>query len=191
MNGAVFFCFTCQAPSIPSHLKYQADGGPGIIDIIKLLENSFDSEDRDRFFYSQILFFLLAGIDGHAKNFSIFIEPQGRYRLTPLYDVISAHPLIKNHQLQAQKIKMAMALEGKNKHYRWHEIQRRHFLETAKAANYSVEKAEAILDEALNKVESVIEQVSKKLPKDFPKKISDPIFDGMLKAKKHLMMKSH
>jgi serine/threonine-protein kinase HipA len=177
----------CQALGVSSHLKYQSDGGPGIVDIMKLLmDSSANTEDRDRFFYSQVLFYLLAGIDGHAKNFSVFIEANGRYRLTPLYDVISAHPLIKTHQLQAQKIKMAMALEGKNRHYRWNEIQRRHFLETAKAANYSVENAARIMDEALNKVESVVEAVSKKLPKDFPKEISEPIFKGMIKAKKHL-----
>lgn len=177
----------CQALGVSSHLKYQSDGGPGIIDIMKLLlGSSVAAKDREQFFYSQVLFYLLAAIDGHAKNFSVFIEPQSKYRLTPLYDVISAYPLIKNHHLQAQKIKMAMALEGKNRYYRWHEIQRRHFIETAKAAHYSTEKAESILEDALNKVEGVIDIISQKLPKDFPVKISQPIFEGMLRAKKNI-----
>lgn len=38
-------------------------------------------------------FWLLAAIDGHAKNFSVFLL-LGGYHLTPLYDVISAWPLI-------------------------------------------------------------------------------------------------
>ena len=28
---------------------------------------------------SQVLFWLLAATDGHAKNFSVFIEPEGRF----------------------------------------------------------------------------------------------------------------
>lgn len=39
---------------------------------------------------------MLAAIDGHAKNFSIHLPPEGRFRLTPLYDVISAWPIVGN-----------------------------------------------------------------------------------------------
>lgn len=170
----------CQALGISPNLKYQSDGGPGIKEIMRLLLGSTNPiADRDMFYRSQVLFWLLAAIDGHAKNFSVFIEPEGKYRLTPLYDIMSAHPLIAKKQLQSQKIKMAMALEGNNTHYHWHNIQRRHFIETAKAVNYSPEKADAILDEMLHKVDSVIEQVSMKLPKKFSTNISQPIFEGM------------
>ena len=79
-----------------------------------------------------------------------------------------------------------MALQGKNKHYHWHKIQRRHFLDTAKAVNYSQEKAESILDEMLKKTDSVITAVSKLLPKEFPGHISEPIFQGLAEAKKKL-----
>ena len=33
---------------------------------------------------------MLRAIDGHAKNFSLFLNPGGRFQLTPLYDVLSA-----------------------------------------------------------------------------------------------------
>ncbi len=178
----------CQALGISPNLKYQADGGPGIKNIMRLLLGSAEStKDRDLFFSSQVLFWLLAAIDGHAKNFSVFIEADGRYRLTPLYDIMSAYPLIANKQLQAKKIKMAMALEGKNNHYHWHNIQRRHFLSAAKAANYSVENAENILDTMLDKVEHVIQQVSNQIPKKFPHKIADPIFNGMKNMRDRLI----
>lgn len=180
----------CQALGISPHLKYQSDGGPGISEIMRLLLASANSiADRDMFYRSQILFWLLAAIDGHAKNFSVFIEPEGKYRLTPLYDIMSTYPLTANKQLQAKKIKMAMALKGKNVHYNWHDIQRRHFLETAKAVNYSPERAETILDEMLQKVDLVIDQVSTKLPKlskKIPSSISQPIWDGMRSMKKKL-----
>lgn len=177
----------CQALGFSPNLKYQSDGGPGIKDIMQLLLGSIQpAEDRDIFFRAQVLFSLLAAMDGHAKNFSVFIEPGGKYRLTPLYDILSAHPLIANKDLQAQKVKMAMALVGKNVHYKWYNIQRRHFIETAKAVKYSTERAEPILDEMLKKVDAVIDQVKSILPKKFPNKISKPIFDGMVRMRDRL-----
>lgn len=180
----------CQALGTSSNLKYQADGGPGINDIMNLLLGSANpAEDRDNFFRSQVLFWLLAAIDGHAKNFSLFIEPEGKYRLTPLYDIMSAYPLIAKKQLQKQKIKMAMALKGENNHYHWHNAQRGHFIKTAKHANYSTEKAETILDDMLNKVDDVINKVSAQLPNTFPKQISQSVFDGMQLMKRRLVIK--
>lgn len=70
----------------------------------------------------------------------------------------------------------------------WQRVQRRYFLGAAKAANYSVDRAEAILDDMLTKVDKVIEQVSIVLPKKFPKAISQPIFDGMQSMKQRLMV---
>ena len=178
----------CQALGISPNLKYEADGGPGIIEIMQLLLGSkYAIEDREIFLRSQILFYLLAAIDGHAKNFSLLIEPLGAYHLAPLYDIMSAHPLIKNKQLQKQKIKMAMALRGKNKHYHWHSIQKRHFISTAIAAKFSPQRTEELLQEMLGKVESVIKTVSSKIPSGFPAHISQAIFNGMREAKKMLI----
>lgn len=177
----------CQALGISSNLKYQADGGPGIKNVMEiLLGSSQPALDRDIFYRSQILFWLLAGIDGHAKNFSIFIEPEGKYRLTPLYDILSAYPLIGKKQLEVKKIKMAMALKGKNTHYHWYNMQRRYFLETAIAVNYPVVTAEIILDEMLEQVDIVIDNVAARLPKGFPGNISQPVFDGLRLARKKL-----
>lgn len=126
-------------------------------------------------------------IDGHAKNFSVFIEAQGGYYLTPLYDIISAHPLIASVELQQQKVKMAMALLGKNRHYKLESLQRRHFVSTAKAANFSEDIAIQLLDEMLDKVEGVIKTTQALLPNNFPQHISQPIFDGMLKTRERLV----
>lgn len=181
----------CQALGISNNLKYQSDGGPGIKNIMDLLLGSAKViEDRELFFRAQVFFWLIAGIDGHAKNFSLFIEPGGRYRLTPLYDIISAYPMIQKKQLQIKKIKMAMALQDKNKHYLWHTILRRHFRKTAHHAHFSEDKAEQIIDEMLQQTDSVINRVSKSLPPHFPKQISDAIFTGLQKAKQKLTVSS-
>ncbi len=177
----------CQALGVASNLKYQSDGGPGIKDIMKVLLRSTQSaDDRDIFYRAQILFWLLAAIDGHAKNFSIFIEPSGQCRLTPLYDIMSAYPLIAKKELQAQKIKMAMSLKGKNHHYEWQGIQARHFIQTAEFADYPAERAKMILETMLKQVEMVVQTVSSQLPRGFPSYISEPIFEGMRSMGKRL-----
>ena len=93
----------CQALGINSGLKYESDGGVGIKEIMDFLNGSYNAKiDRINFFKTNFLFWVLGAIDGHAKNFSLFIEPEGKYRLTPLYDIMSAYPLIAKKQLQKQ-----------------------------------------------------------------------------------------
>jgi len=85
----------CQATGVPSDRKYEADGGPGIQTTMDLLLGSSRAEDDRRdFFKTQMLYWLLCAIDGHAKNFSLFMETDGGYRLTPRYDVLSAYPVL-------------------------------------------------------------------------------------------------
>ena len=62
----------------------------------------------------------MAATDGHAKNFSVFLLPGGRYQMTPLYDVLSAWPITGRgpRQLDTNRLKLAMAVKGKNTHYR-------------------------------------------------------------------------
>ena len=58
--------------------------GPGIGDVLECLNGAIAPyEHRNAFMKAQIVFWLLAAIDGYAKNFSIFLTPGG-YRLTPL-----------------------------------------------------------------------------------------------------------
>ena len=69
----------CQALSIPPALKYQSDGGPGIVEISQLLRRSDEPmQDQKAFFKANILFWLMGATDGHAKNFSIALTVGGR-----------------------------------------------------------------------------------------------------------------
>lgn len=174
----------CQALNFAPGLKYEEDGGPGIKAIMDALAGSANAnEDRTTFMKTVFLFWVLGAIDGHAKNFSISIHPGGRYKLTPIYDVISAYPLLEKRQIQLKDMKMAMAVKGKNTHYKWNEIQLRHWLETAKKCRFSESIMQEIIKEAFDRMEAVIEQVSSELPPDFPKDISNAIFNGMRKVK--------
>ncbi|MDO5686860.1 MAG: HipA domain-containing protein, partial [Neisseria sp.] len=81
----------CQTFGLPPSAKYENDGGIGIQRIMQeRLLFSENKQDRRTFMATQVFFWLLAAIDGHAKNFSLSIEAQGRFRLAPLYDILSA-----------------------------------------------------------------------------------------------------
>lgn len=179
----------CQATGTPPALRYESDGGPGIADIGSLLLGSRNAAmDRRNFFKVQVLFWLLCATDGHAKNFSVFIEPYGQFSLTPIYDVISAYPILGsgNNQLAPQKAKMAMAVRGKNRHYRWSEIQARHWISMAADVGLETTAEEDILELA-EQVPGVVERVSGLLPRGFPDAVSDPIFDGLLRSAERLI----
>ncbi len=174
----------CQALGISPNIKYESDGGPGIEAIMQLLLQSHEaSADRATLFKSQVLFWLLAAIDGHGKNFSVFIEPEGRYRLTPMYDIMSAHPLLAKKQLQSKKIKMAMALVGNNRHYLWHTIYPRHFISTAKHVGFNEKTARKLLIEMMESIDDVIAKVDAQIPAGFPAHIVEPTLTGMLKQR--------
>ncbi|MCU5773717.1 type II toxin-antitoxin system HipA family toxin [Erwiniaceae bacterium BAC15a-03b] len=170
----------CQALGVAPALKYESDGGPGIADGMKLLLGSqHPVQDRDTFFKSQILFWMLAAIDGHAKNFSLFIEPGSAYRMTPLYDVMSAFPLMNPKGIAVKKAKMAMAMLGRNRHFHWHTILPRHFISTAQQVDYPVSSVELLMSEMKRKTAQVITDMLAILPHDFPENISEPIFQGL------------
>jgi serine/threonine-protein kinase HipA len=173
----------CQANGFAPALKYESDGGPGISIIMNLLSASIrPEEDRKQFMKSVFLFWLLGAIDGHAKNFSIFLLQGGRFQLTPIYDVISAYPLVEKRQLEHRKIKMAMALHGKNTHYAYHEIMPRHWFDEAKKVSFPEAEMQFIIDETINHIESVIEAVSSRLPPEITENVGDAIFSDMKTA---------
>ena len=120
----------CQAFGVPPTRKYESNGGPGIPAILDFLNRAAaPHDDRRLFFKAQIVFCLLAALDGHAKNFSIFLTPDG-FRLTPLYDVMSADPYYSPYE-----VKLAMAI-GHRRYYRLRQIARRHFYQTGRSAGF-------------------------------------------------------
>lgn len=170
----------CQALGVAPALKYESHGGPGIADAMKLLLGSnLATQDREMFFKSQILFWMLAAIDGHGKNFSLFIEPESSFRMTPLYDVMSAFPIFETGGIPLKKAKMAMALQGKNRQYHFAMIQPRHFISTAAHVGFSEDTAYKMMQEMAARTEEVIATVAAELPADFPEQISNAIFNGL------------
>jgi serine/threonine-protein kinase HipA len=178
----------CQALGVNPAGKYEAEGGPGVLQLAQVLQRSDQTRaDLHTLLASQIAFWLLAATDGHAKNFSIRIEAGGAYRLTPLYDVLSAWPIIGNrkNQLAWKNAKLAMAISGGNRHYAISTILRRHFNATAAKCGWG-ENAEDIISELLARVEGAIGAVAAQLPPGFPADVAEAIFGGMRQQVKRL-----
>lgn len=171
----------CQALSVPPTLKYQNQGGPGIVQILDLLRGS-DEPDIDRLtvFKAQIIFWLIGATDGHAKNFSIFLGPGNTYRLTPLYDVLTAQPSLERRQIERKQMKLAMSV-GTSNHYSIEEIQPRHFMQTAEIAGLPKPMIAQAFDEVIDTANTALSHVEAALSAEFPIAIHDSVYGALTK----------
>jgi serine/threonine-protein kinase HipA len=158
----------CQALGYPPDRKYEKDGGPGMADAFRLLGGSSQPHDRWFFALAQLTFWLLAATDGHAKNYSLFLERGDAYTMTPLYDVLSVFPYIgpAPNQFRWRKAGLAMALRSKNVHYELHGIQARHW--QALAMKNGGADLWAAMQALVARAEPALRSVEGRLPADFP-----------------------
>jgi serine/threonine-protein kinase HipA len=165
----------CQALGVPPAQKYQSQGGPGAVSILGLLQGSDEPMDDQRdFFMALILFWLIGATDGHAKNFSIFLRPGGRYGLTPLYDVLSAQPAFDRLQIPNNKYKLAMSA-GDSRKYRVLDIAGRHFVQTGKEAGLGKIQMELALYGILQDADTAPTRALERMPPDFACEIHDSV----------------
>lgn len=169
----------CQALSVSPTRKYQSDGGPGIVQILQLLRGSDDPVgDQRSFLKANIAFWLMGATDGHAKNFSVFLRPGGRFRLTPLYDVISTQPSVDSKQILRKSFRLAMSF-GTRPHYEMRQIAPRHFFQTADRGGIGRDVVPSIIQELSREMVPAIDRVNAELPSGFPGTLADSISDGI------------
>lgn len=130
---------------------------------------------------SQVAFWLLAGNDGHAKNFSIFLQEKG-FCLTPFYDVISAYPYFGVGNMHPRKIKMAMKVQSQNTHYHWYKIQARHWLNNAKNLGFPESEMKQILEDLCETVPSALMKASETAKPIFKKEVGEAITNGTMEC---------
>ena len=101
----------CQAVGLHPTRKYENEGGPGVRRIVELLRQNSSAGDEDvQTFLDAIAFnWLIAGTDGHAKNYALLLGGEGAVRLAPFYDVASVLPY---RNVNLAKAKLAMKLGG-------------------------------------------------------------------------------
>ena len=163
----------CQALGFPSTRKYQKSGGPGIQAIMELLRESDDpTTDREIFFKAQIFFYLIGASDGHAKNFSLKLGRQGRFRLAPLYDILSIAPVVHAGRLQRKRYRLAMSVGG---HFGIDEIVPRHFENEGRASGLPKHRALDLLSDMAASLGPAIDATIKHLNDQVPQSVAQPI----------------
>jgi serine/threonine-protein kinase HipA len=107
--------------------------------------------------------------------------------MTPLYDVLSAWPIIGSgaNQLALPRARLAMALPGRRRHYRLQEIQPRHWLDLARRAG--ARQAWGRMLEMAGSVDSALLRVEKTLPARFPERVFATISAGMRRQANYLI----
>lgn len=169
----------CQAMGIPSPQKYENSGGPGIVDILTLLQRADEPrKDQADFFKSQVIFWLIGATDGHGKNFGIVLKPEGRYCLAPFYDVLSAQPAFDKRQIPNNKYKLAMAV-GSKRHYRILDVVGRHFVQSGKAASLGPAVMKQAISEIFDRAVQAADQALAAMPADFAHHIHESIAASM------------
>jgi serine/threonine-protein kinase HipA len=169
----------CQATGTSPNGKYETDGGPGIGRILPILTAGLEPQrDVLTFVKAQVAFWLLAAPDGHAKNFSIFLRRHG-HELTPLYDVVSAWPVIGlgAGRVPYQHITLAMAVRGTRAHRHIDRIRVRHWraLTDACGVPNAFEHVRAMVADT----DRALADVARRLPPDFPEHTWQSIADGV------------
>ncbi len=172
----------CQVSGTAASAKYESDGGPGVARIIELLTNSDRANaDIGTFVRTQLAFWLLAAPDGHAKNFSIALHAGGRYTLTPIYDVLSAWPIIGRgpKQWHHTKVTLAMGIRGTSGlHRHLHTIHPTHWkrLTLRTGVPFLFESMVAMVET----LPDALAAVEPQLPAEFPVLVWERVRDGVL-----------
>ena len=168
---------------LPSSVKYESDGGPGIAQIMAFLMGSSEAlKDRYDFMKFQVFQWLIGATDGHAKNFSVFIQAGGSYQLTPFYDIISAFPVLGGTGIHISDLKLAMGLNAsKGKKTAIDKIYPRHFLATAKVLRFPEVQMHEILSDFARMIPAALDNVKTSLPTDFPENVVTAVESNVLR----------
>ncbi|MDD8669811.1 HipA N-terminal domain-containing protein [Escherichia coli] len=139
-------------------------------------------EDRYDFMKFQVFQWLIGATDGHAKNFSVFIQAGGSYRLTPFYDIISAFPVLGGTGIHISDLKLAMGLNAsKGKKTAIDKIYPRHFLATAKVLRFPEVQMHEILSDFARMIPAALDNVKTSLPTDFPENVVTAVETNVLR----------
>ena len=145
----------CQSAGVSPRTKYEAEGGPGVTGIVRLLRDNSNAaaEDIDRFVAALALNWIIGGSDAHAKNYSVLMAV-GQVRLAPLYDLVS---LLPYPSLEIpRKIKLAMKIGGE---YRLGFIARRHWQRLAQDNDLDPDRVVARVIELATAARQTVERV--------------------------------
>ena len=167
----------CQALSVPPTLKYQSDGGPGIRQIAGLLKGSdTPAKDQILFLKAQVVLWLLAATDGHAKfrasiwrRAGVSTSPRSTtwFRRSPASMPTKFATTKPSSPCRSARVRPLLG-----------RILPRHFLQTAGLCGIPQASANAMLEELGDTGAAAIDKVLADLPDNFPREIATSIAQG-------------
>lgn len=160
----------CQLLGYEPTVKYESEGGPGVIDCFQLLRNmELPASDIIEFLRRIIFIFLIGNGDAHAKNFSVIYRDK-KPRLAPAYDVLSTtvYP-----ELPA---KLAMKIEGRNG-MKW--MSRGKFIRMGKKAGLTERLVNTEIDKLLKRLETILAGFTAEIQQCYPASIYEKIRIGI------------
>jgi serine/threonine-protein kinase HipA len=162
----------CQALGVVPKLKYQAEGGPSLIDCFDILrKTSRPANDRNAFAAIVVFNFLIGNRDAHGKNFSLLHGADEEIKLAPFYDLLSTHIY------EGLDHKMAMKIGG---HYKVEDVFPRHWQELCKDVNFGYTTFKKIVDQMCSAVLQSAKFERDLLPEDSRvKRIADMIIESL------------
>ena len=104
--------------------------------------------------------------------------PGGRFRLAPLYDVVSVQPALAAATLPPAEAMMSLGV-GKSRERVVDRMQPHHFVETGEAAGVPGRVVREVLGELIEARAGAFESVGGALPEGFPADIAAAVFDGV------------
>lgn len=151
--------------------KYENRGGPNYRRALGLLKAETSPSDRPRSvesFVKALMFsWMVLNTDAHAKNYSIFITPNG-IRLTPLYDVSSLLPYLGREgdderalrrQIDSTQLSMRIAADfevGRQSFFEWQAV--------AREAGLDVETITSWANDAALLIPVIVRELASRLP---------------------------
>jgi len=149
----------CQALGLSPTRKYENEGGPGVRRIVELLRTASGDPTQDVATFTDSLVFnwLIAGTDGHAKNYSLLLGAGGAVRLAPLYDLASILPY---KHMDPLKVKLAMKIGGV---YRMRDIRARQWEKLASESKLNSQEMLARVADLARAMPDHVSDVQKQL----------------------------
>ena len=138
----------CQSLGVPSHRKYQQEGGPSAADLLACIRDHSTAPVLDLRQILDLLVFnvLIGNADAHGKNFA-WIYPNSARRLAPAYDLVATTLWPELSTRMAMRVGYAKFIE---------EVTVDHFLKFAEANRIGKTAFRARL---MNLVERVLAQL--------------------------------
>jgi serine/threonine-protein kinase HipA len=167
----------CQALSVLPWEKYENEGGPGVADIVALIqESSLDqAADVARLVDMLALNWVIGAPDAHAKNYAFLHVRGGGVRLAPFYDIASYLPYIGK---RLHELKLAMRI---GKEYLVRRVALRDWQKLAEASKLSPAYVMERVESLIGRVSDAVSDVARRAERDgLERKFVAPLADRIV-----------